>query len=138
VPTFSHISTARLNTCHRDLITLATHVVERIDCTVVTGHRAEAEQNIAHSTGHSGLAWPDSKHNSYPSMAIDLAPYAKGIPWEDAHAFYLFAGKVSEIAHQLYESGDMTHKLRLGADWDNDQITTDQRLADPGHFELVP
>ena len=42
---FSQRSLNKLSTCHPDLQMLFTHVVKYYDCTVLSGHRGEEEQN---------------------------------------------------------------------------------------------
>ena len=40
--------------------------------------------------------WPDSKHNSIPSLAVDLAPYP--IDWSDLYRFHELAGRMLQVA----------------------------------------
>jgi hypothetical protein len=79
--------------------------------------------------GKSKLRAGQSKHNSDPSRAVDVAPYP--IDWNNMHRFYLLAGFMFQAASQL----DI--KLRWGMDWDMDWIHTDQTFFDAPHFELV-
>ena len=49
--TFSNTSRERLDTCHYNLKRLAWAVIKNgIDCTVVCGHRGEAEQDLAYNS----------------------------------------------------------------------------------------
>lgn len=139
MPSFSATSAKRLRGCHIDLRVLFNTVIDRIDCTIVCGTRDQEAQDAAYTAGNSQVQWPDSKHNLSPSLAVDVAPYFKGvgIDWDDNSAFYLFAGRVLEIANQLYGQGAMTHRIRSGADWNGNGRTSDQTLHDPGHFELM-
>jgi peptidoglycan L-alanyl-D-glutamate endopeptidase CwlK len=74
----------RINTCHPLLGTLFMRVIKRdnlpSDITILCGYRDKAAQNLAFSQGASRLKWPKSKHNKYPSHAIDFAPYP--IDWD--------------------------------------------------------
>jgi hypothetical protein len=106
-----------------------TRALKIVDCTVLVGHRSEAEQREAFRTGHSQLDWPDSKHNRQPSLAIDIAPYP--IDWQDRERFTLFAGVVLGVADM------MSIKMRWGGDWDRDFEVTDNGFDDLVHFELV-
>lgn len=135
---FSGKSQARLNTCHPDLITLANEVIKVHDCTVVFGHRGEAEQNEAYAKGNSKLQFPQSKHNKLPSMAIDLGPYLpnENVLYNREQTLY-FAGIVMGIAHKLFEEGKMIHKVRWGGDWDSDNNFKEHSFYDGIHFELV-
>ena len=128
MPAFSELSRARLATCHPDLIKLFERVVLIADCTVICGHRGEAEQEAAFRSGFSKVRFPASKHNASPSLAADVIPYP--IDWSDRRRFYLFAGIVRGVA------GELGIPIRLGADWDGDLDLKDQNFHDLPHFEL--
>ena len=70
-----------------------------------------------------------SKHNSFPSLAVDVAPYP--INWSDKERFYFFAGYVKATADQ------MKIKIRWGGDWDGDTKVRDQTFMDLPHYELI-
>ena len=72
---FSTISRERLDTCHPDLIRLMEHVLIWQDITILCGTRGQEEQDKAFFSGNSKLRFPHSKHNSSPSMAVDIQPY---------------------------------------------------------------
>lgn len=103
------------------------------DCTVIEGHREEAEQLEMLRTGRSQLPWPKSKHNQLPSRAIDLGPYypGEGIPWNDRERWLAFGGFVlgTANAHGIL--------VRWGGDWDGDRQFRDQSFHDMPHFELL-
>ena len=131
MPKFSKNSMKKLETCHPDLQRLALEVVKHFDCTVVCGHRTEDEQLEAVLSNNSKVMWPNSRHNSYPSEGIDLAPYiaGKGISWNAGQCYY-FAGYVMKTAIEL------GIKIRWGGDWDRDMDVNDQKFNDLVHFEL--
>ena len=136
---YSETSLARLHTCHPDLVLIWTTLAKYVNCSVFCGHRTEEDQNSAHDAGLSQLRWPDSKHNAYPSMAIDSGPYfpeLRNTNWDDYKAFAVFAGHVLLIARQLYNEGKIQHLVRWGGDWDMDGRTDDQTFDDLPHFEL--
>ena len=135
MPSFGTVSLSRLTTCYPDLQILFAVVVEKFDCSVLCGHRDEAGQTAAYESGNSQVEYPNSKHNSYPSMAVDVAPYP--VDWDDIHRFYYFAGQVMAIAAMLYEKGEMEHKVRWGGDWDGDTQVKDNKFNDLVHFELI-
>ena len=139
MPAFSKSSIRNLNSCHPDLMTLFMEVIKHYDCTIICGHRGQSEQELAFADGNSRVRWPDSKHNQKPSRAVDAAPYFSeyGLDWEDMKAFYLFAGRVLEIARRLKENGSIGHSVRFGGDWDSDGRTLDQTFNDAVHFELI-
>ncbi|MDL2320755.1 hypothetical protein LJC47_00195 [Desulfosarcina sp. OttesenSCG-928-B08] len=146
MPKFSTTSKSRLDTCHPLLIELFSEVILSVDCTILCGHRTESDQNLAVASGKSKTRWPGSKHNSTPSLAVDVAPYFPAPPhiiWPSLAAqgaevyartlgqWYLFIGYVRRTAE------DMGIAIRTGADWDGDWQTTDQTFHDLPHFELL-
>lgn len=104
-------------------------LIKHMDVTVTTGHRTEAQQNEKHRLGLSKVQWPHSKHNSYPSQAVDVEPWP--IDYDDVRRYYIMAGMIRVIAH------DLGVKVRWGGDWDGDTDLTDQSFDDLAHFELV-
>jgi len=136
---FGRKSRERLNTCHADLVTLFTAVAEEIDCSVICGHRNEADQERAFDSGHSKVHFPHGKHNSNPSTAIDVAPYP--IVWNDLPRFYWFAGWVLAKAEILRNVGEITHKIRWGGNWNGIKKGRidfkDNKFDDLPHFELI-
>lgn len=132
---FGNRSTQNLNTCDSDLIKIFNHVVKHFNCAVIYGNRGEDKQNELYSQGFSKKQFPNSKHNSSPSMAADVAPYP--IDWNDTNRFYLFAGRVIATAEFLYEANIISHLIRWGGDWDRDTQVKDQTFNDLAHFELI-
>lgn len=126
---FSALSLHRLSTCDQRLQAIFHEVIRHVDCTVLCGHRTEAEQEEAFRTGHSKVRWPDSAHNSSPSRAVDVAPYP--VDWNDLRTFLHFSGFVRGVASQ------MGIKLRVGVDWNGNFSLKDESFLDAPHFELV-
>lgn len=132
MPTFSPSSLEKLSECDQRLQELFYEVIKSFDCTIVCGYRGEKDQNKAFEEGNSEVEWPNSKHNSTPSKAVDVYPYyPSGIRWTDSEGHYFFAGFVKATALK------MGIKIRLGADFDSDNDTQDQKLKDPCHFEVM-
>lgn len=132
MPQFSANSKKRLAGCHPDLQRLFETVIKNYDCTIICGRRTPAEQARLYEIGRTKVRV--SKHNSLPSMAVDVAPWHQQKPhirWDDLHSFYHFVGYVLATADQ------MGIKIRCGADWDGDNDIHDQRFHDLPHFELV-
>lgn len=96
---FSDKSQQRLSTCAQPLQDLFNEVIKYVDCTVLDGHRNEEAQNKAFNEGKSKARFPQSKHNFYPSRAVDVAPYP--IDWGDKDRFTEFAGIVQGIAFTM-------------------------------------
>jgi len=129
MPSFSNRSLRRLADCHPDLQRLFQRVVLHRDCTIVVGFRNRDAQEEAFEAGLSKERWPDSKHNKFPSEAVDACAYP--IDWNNTARNYYFAGLVMGVA------AEMGIKIRCGADWDGDGNPRNQSLHDPGHFEIV-
>ena len=138
---FGTKSTQRLATCEPDLQHIFKFVVKHFDCAVLCGHRDETDQTRAFDAKVSKVQYPNSKHNSYPSQGVDVAPYHAGRPnpidWDDLEDFNHFAFYVKGVAASMLERGEISHKLRWGGDWDNDMDTKDQTFNDLVHFELI-
>jgi len=136
---FSETSKARLKTCHRDLQTLFAHIIQDYDCTIVCGHRDQPEQDRAYAEKKSTKRYPNSKHNRIPSWAVDAAPYepGQGIDWKPRQMAF-FAGYVKGVADRLYRIGVISHRIRLGIDWDSDNDIDDETFIDSPHFEIMP
>lgn len=154
VPNFSNKSKEKLTQCHLDIQFIANKAIEYVDFTVVTGHRGPAEQNDLYDRGFSKVRYPNSKHNSRPSIAIDVAPYYKkygvlfggpeqvkrimqltGKDRKEVEAFIL---KAYARLIGIFEGIALINQipLRLGMDWDGDFDTLDQTFHDLGHIEL--
>lgn len=121
MPSFGKTSTRRIHTLHPMWYPILHEAIRHFDFAVICGHRGEGEQNEAHATGRSQLKWPHSKHNSLPSLAVDLAPYP--IDWEDIPRFHFLAGGIIQIANQ------QKVEIEWGGSW-----TT---LVDLPHFQLT-
>ena len=75
-------STDRLATCDKRLQDMANMMLSRsdFDLTITCGYRTEEEQNEAYKQGKSKAVYGQSKHNAFPSKAIDICPYP--INWD--------------------------------------------------------
>ena len=129
MPKFSKSSDDKLNTCHPLLQTLFREVVKHYDCTIICGHRGEKEQNEAFANGYSKLKFPQSKHNSMPSRAVDVLPHPF-TNWNDKLKFVHFAGYVLATADRL------GIKIRCGIDFNEDLKFNNDSFFDGPHFEL--
>ena len=134
MPKFSQDSFSKLSTCHEDLQVLFYEVIKSFDCMVLEGYRNEFEQNLAFNEGRSQLQWPHGKHNSKPSMAVDVAPYP--VDFNNIKRSYWFGGYVMGIAQRLKDEGKMSHSVRWGADFNNNH-QIDDNFLDMNHFEII-
>ncbi len=128
MPHYSARSAARLNACHPDIRKIFETVIAHFDHTILCGHRGREQQDKAFRTRRTKVQYPDSKHNSLPSLAVDAAPYP--VNWNDRERFHLFAGFVLGTARA------MGVDLRWGGDWDQDTEVADNGFDDLPHFEL--
>ena len=141
---YSVRSLKKLETCHPGLQRIAAEVlmVTPYDISIIHGWRGMAEQNSLEQEGKSTKLFPNSRHNKTDDLsvidphrmsdAIDFAPYVNGgIYWGDTHIFAVVAGCFIAVAN------DLGYTLRWGGDWDSDGRTTNQKLMDWGHIEIM-
>lgn len=132
---WGNTSKERLSSVHPDLQDVFNVVIQYVDCTILSGHRGEQEQNLAFYSEpqRSKVKWPNSNHNKKPSLAIDAMPWLPGIgiDWEDWERITSFARFVQGVG------AGMGIKIRWGADWNSDLRTSDERFLDGPHFELI-
>lgn len=129
---FSRTSLDRLSGVHPALQDLCFAVLQRIDCTVISGKRSTAEQQRLVAEGKSKTMY--SKHleqSDGSAHAVDLSPYP--IDWDNKKRFYYLAGMMMALAPLHIPAG---YVLRYGGDWDMDNDLDDQRFMDLVHFEL--
>lgn len=115
----------KLNSCDPKLIEIVRELALTHDFVVCCGHRSKEEQDQAFKSGNSKVKFPNSKHNSLPSKAVDLAPCSKegrAIDWGNLKAFDELANAFKAIA----EGKDT--QIVWGGDW--------LSFKDKPHFEL--
>jgi peptidoglycan L-alanyl-D-glutamate endopeptidase CwlK len=95
-------------------------VVEVTDIAILCGHRTKEEQDKAFGSGNSKLRYPFSRHNKFPSMAVDIAPFP--IDWKDIAAFK----RLAEIVKQ--KAAELEITVEWGGDWPS--------FKDYPHWEL--
>lgn len=131
---FGKSSEERLGTCCKELQEIARLVLSMgvVDFSVTCGYREKEEQNKLFDEYKSKVIYPNSKHNAFPSKAMDLVPWVNGkSSYAKVHCCYL-AGLVMAAGCFLGVA------LRWGGNWDCDLVpVTDQDFLDLVHFELV-
>ena len=137
MPRFSESSRANLDTCHRSLQLMCEAVIIDYDFTVTEGFRDKERQTRMVEEGKSQVEWPNSKHNSRPSHAVDVAPFP--VKWKEHGRFRVLAGHMAQAFAMLQAQGVIAERwsLRWGGDWDGDRILDDQTFNDLPHFEIV-
>lgn len=154
MPDFGPKSQAQLETLHPLLQELCRRVVTHLDITLLQGHRNKEEQNKAFHAGVSSKMWPESRHNTEPSMAVDAAPWpipdswgdldgqtlhARDLDWKERVKFYeMIAVFRFAWSQMLVEFPELKNNfmLRFGADWDGDGDYRDQKFDDLPHIEI--
>lgn len=141
---FGEKSLAQLKTCHPDIQKILNELIKIYDFSVLEGERTLETQQKYFAEGKSTLdgVTKKSKHQSSPSMAVDIMPYKTGTnafsgKELDNRRFYMMMGMVKAIALRLKEEGQITHSVRFGLDWDGDDTFADQTFHDLPHFELI-
>ena len=125
---YSVRSRANLNTCHEWLQIIFNEVIRHFDCSIICGYRGEAEQNEAYHKGFSQLAYPLSKHNKVPSLAVDAMPWP--IDWKDTKRIIYFAGFVKGVAAKL------GYPIIWGGDWNDNNVLSDETFFDLAHYQI--
>lgn len=107
---FGKASLERLNKCDMRLDALCKRMLERsdFDLTVTCGYRGKEEQEKAFDEGKSKAHFGQSKHNSFPSKAVDICPYP--INWDTKDPrWYQMVALAYDCAREL------NIKIRCGA-----------------------
>ena len=110
-------SNRQLDTCHVKLQRLIREVdrrlekrrIQKLDIKAVCGHRGQADQEKAFALGNSDKHWPDSRHNTLPSTAVDVTPDPQ--MWSDPELVMLLIGFILAVAV------DLDIEIEVGALW---------------------
>ena len=128
MPRYSNKSKESLASCDERLQDVFNEVINYVDCSILEGHRSKERQNKLYDENRTKVKYPNGRHNSSPSKAVDVTPYP--VDWEDSERQTLFAGFVLGLAR------NMGIRLRWGGDWDMDFQVMDNRFDDFPHFEV--
>ena len=121
MPEFSARSKKNLGECDKRLQDIFNEVIQRYDCTIVCGYRGQEAQDEAFHNGYSLLKFPMSKHNTYPSLAVDVVPYPS--MWDNEKEFYYLAGYVQAVADKL------NVRIKWGGSF--------EKFSDFAHWQLI-
>lgn len=107
---FGEKSLERLKQCDIRLQTLCKKMLSRsdFDMTITCGYRGKEEQEKAFNEGKSKAHFGQSKHNSFPSKAVDICPYP--INWDTKDVRW---HKMIALAYD--SAREMGIKIRCGA-----------------------
>lgn len=152
---FGTTSLGRLNTCHPDMVKIASLAIKRsrIDFGIAQGSRTWQQQLDYYLQGKSKLD-PRVEENK------TRAKHVTGNGWRElseALDFYIYhpndelriklaydreslayvAGVFVCCAQELFEKGEVSHLIRWGGNWDRDGVILhDQSFDDMPHVEL--
>jgi len=106
MPIFGKRSLSQRESCHPDLILILDNAIKRIDFTIIRGHRGKLLQNEFHKRGTSKKVYPDSYHNTHPSLAADCIPYPfKSEYWESEEGLEKFRQMALVILEEAKKLG---------------------------------
>ena len=118
-------------TLDRRLELMVDELLTYMDVSLLYGYRNEREQNTLFGQGASQLRWPKSKHNTYPSLAVDIQPY----PYPDTDGDLRAAlGYMAGLCWLIAERNDFS--IRWGGDWNRNGSVTDNGFDDLFHLEI--
>jgi peptidoglycan L-alanyl-D-glutamate endopeptidase CwlK len=132
---YSKRSLDRLNSCHPDLQKILKEAIKHYDITIIEGIRSKERQEELVRTGKSKTM--NSMHidqGDGHSHAVDCALYP--IDWSDRERFVFLQGYLKGLADAMLERGEITHRLRLGVDWDSDGNIKEHSFFDGPHVEI--
>jgi len=129
VPTFGQRSKESLNTLDPELQSVLEQAIKHVDFSIIWGYRGMEEQNNAFHQGRSRNRYPTSKHNTLPSVAVDIVPYP-GLYEASYKSFYELASYI------LAEASKQGVPLRWGGHWKN-YTGQGEYDRDWAHFEIM-
>lgn len=99
---------------------------------ILETYRDKERQNMLNKKDKTQVRFPNSKHNKYPSKAIDLLPLQSNneVDWNDRELLTLFAGYGLAVAKMK------NIQIRWGGDWDRDSELKDNKFDDLYHYEV--
>jgi peptidoglycan L-alanyl-D-glutamate endopeptidase CwlK len=99
MPVFGTRSLKCLNTVHDDIDKVLREAIKHYDFSIIEGFRSKEKQEEYYNSGASKLQFPDSKHNTLPSKAVDIVPYP--IDWENLNRFHMLARVIKEASKNV-------------------------------------
>lgn len=122
MPSFGPSSRRHLETLDPELQEVLNEAINHYDFSIIDGHRDMERQNHYFNEGVSKVRWPNSRHNTFPSQAVDVVPYPGGFDNPNS-AFDRMATYILSAAARL----DVP--LEWGGHW--------KGFPDYAHFELA-
>lgn len=103
-----------------------------VDVSLISGHRGQEEQDQLFAENKSKVRYPNSKHNTYPSLAVDLQPYP--YPTQEKQLWGAL-GFIAGLATAIGEKHGV--RLRWGGDWNMNGSLVDNKFNDLFHLEII-
>lgn len=128
---FGNKSARKLLELDCDLQLILNIAIKLVDFSIIEGHRDEATQDEYYFTGKSKVQYPGSKHNKFPSLAVDIAPFPYPKTDYEVRQAYFLTGLIKGIAHSL------GIKIRVGCDWNADGDMRNDKFQDVWHIEKL-
>lgn len=129
-------SRQKLEHADKDLASIIITVDEYYPLLVIETFRGEARQNELFKKGATKLQWPKSKHNKYPSEAVDVSPSPIPEAWGTKSKYdWVKFYELSEII--MYEGWKRGIILRCGKDWVMNRDYKTNGFNDLLHIEIV-
>ena len=128
MPSFGAKSQNHLINLDHRLRLICVEAIKIFDFSIIDSYRDKQTQSVYYATGKSKLMWPHSRHNTYPSHAMDIVPYP--VDFNDWQRFHYMAGIIEAISR--------SHNIDLvwGGDWNDNQVFADEKWRDLAHFEI--
>lgn len=114
-----------LKSCDKRLQDMANMMLARsdFDLTITCGFRGEAEQMACYNNGTSKAKFGQSKHNTFPSQAIDIVPYPIPEGWNTTDRRW------QDMAlNAMWCAGKLGFEITWGGSF--------KKLKDMPHFEI--
>lgn len=127
---FSQRSINNLKDVDSRLVKLCQSVLDEFDFVVIEGHRSLEKQMKCFEKGTSQIdgITKKSKHNYFPSLAIDCIPYKKGHnPFDGSKESDKMFDDMAKVFKR--KARELNLELVWGGDW--------KTLVDKPHFELI-
>jgi len=110
---------------------LVDELLTYMDVSLLSGYRNKREQNDLFEQEVTQVQFPDSKHNQYPSLAVDVQPYPYPANENDLRAALGYMAGICMLIAQ--RNG---FKIRWGGDWNRNGDVTDNGFDDLFHMEI--
>lgn len=142
MPTFSKTSLDRLATCDPRLQEVFQDAIKYVDFTVLCGERSQEDQEKAFAEGNTKVHFPNSRHNSHPSKAVDAIPCPiewidlKGMDKDTVHKARYMIGQALFAGLVIGLGASKGYKITWGGDWNRNFIIEAGDDWDRPHFQI--